>query len=48
MVREDFFQYNKKSCSVKIKERCSMDIKETLARQLPLYARVLLDKGICL
>lgn len=48
MVREDFFQYNKKSCSVKIKERCSMDIKETLARQLPLYARVLLEKGICL
>ena len=25
-----------------------MDIKETLARQLPLYARVLLEKGICL
>ena len=25
-----------------------MDIKETIARQLPLYARVLLEKGICL
>ena len=25
-----------------------MDIQETLTRQLPLYARVLLQKGICL
>ena len=25
-----------------------MDIQETLNRQLPLYARVLVKKGICL